>query len=235
MDEKRISGSYLIISEDKSDSLYPMYFGVYCAVFALRFLMESEKGDEKWSEFRDKMLQGSAHLMGLLVWRSQREEEANVAKAGLVEKLETAEEEIEELKEMRHEDAKANEKVVSIFASQEQGWLMERKKLRLQIGALMNELRVLEKKKDEEIAGLNNKLNEMEISMESKDKMIEEMELKVKELEEKAIKFESAAQELRESSKREVQEHSTELWKHKTAFVEIVSNQRQLESEMGRA
>ncbi|GMI71918.1 hypothetical protein HRI_000861100 [Hibiscus trionum] len=65
MDEKRVSGSYLIISEDKSDSLYPMCFGVSCAFFALRFLVGSEKGDEKWSEFRDEMLQGSAHLMGV--------------------------------------------------------------------------------------------------------------------------------------------------------------------------
>ncbi|KAK8690429.1 hypothetical protein V6N13_073962 [Hibiscus sabdariffa] len=235
MDEKRISGSYLIISEDESDSLYPMYFGVSCAFFALRFLIGPGKGDEKLSEFRDKMLQGSAHLLGLLVWRTQREEAANVAKAELLRKLETAEREIEELKQMRHEDAKANEKVVSIFASQEQGWLIERKKLRLQIGALINELRVLEKKKDGEIADLNNKLNEMETSVESKDKIIEEMKLKVKELEEKAIKFESVAQELRETLKREAHEHSTELWKHKTAFIEIVSNQRQVEAEMGRA
>ncbi|KAE8676183.1 Ribonuclease P protein subunit P38-related isoform 2 [Hibiscus syriacus] len=236
MDEKRISGSYLIISEDKSDGLYPMYFGVSCAFFALRFLIGSEKGDEKWCEFREKMVQGSAHLLGLLVlWRTQREEEANVAKAQLLQKLQIVEKEIEELRQMRHEDAKANEKVVSIFASQEQGWLIERKKLRLQIGALMNELSVLGKKKEEEIAGLNHKLNETELSVESKNKMIEEMELKVKELEENAIKFESVAQELRESSKREAQEHSTELWKHKTAFIEIVSNQRQLEAEMGRA
>ncbi|GMI94560.1 hypothetical protein HRI_003125300 [Hibiscus trionum] len=69
MDEKRVSGSYLIISEDKSDSLYPMCFGVSCAFFALGFLAGSEKGDEKWSEFRDEMLQGSAHLMGFLVRR----------------------------------------------------------------------------------------------------------------------------------------------------------------------
>ncbi|GMJ13606.1 hypothetical protein like AT5G53020 [Hibiscus trionum] len=235
MDEKRISGSYLIISEDESDSLYPMYFGVSCAFFALRFLLGPEEGDRKWSEFRDTMLQGSAHLLGLLLWRIQREEAANVGKAELLRKLETAEREIEELKQMRHEDAKANEKVVCIFASQEQGWLIERKKLRLQIGVLVNELRALEKKKDEEIADLNNRLNEMEISVDSKDKMIEEMELKVKELEEKAIKFESVAQELRETLKRDAQEHSTELWKHKTAFIELVSNQRQVEAEMGRA
>ncbi|KAE8719708.1 Ribonuclease P protein subunit P38-related isoform 2 [Hibiscus syriacus] len=235
MDEKRISGSYLIISEDKSDSLYPMYFGVSCAVFALRFLIGSEEGDEKWCEFRDKMLQGSAHLLGLLLWRIQREEEADVAKAQLLQKLQIAEKEIEELKQMRHEDAKANEKVVSIFSSQEQGWLIERKKLRLQIGALINDLRVLGEKKNEEIAGLNDKLNETEVAVESKSRMIGEIEMNVKELEEKAIKFESVAQELRESSKREAQEHSTELWKHKTAFIEIVSNQRQLEAEMGRA
>ncbi|XWS50340.1 hypothetical protein CRYUN_Cryun12cG0079800 [Craigia yunnanensis] len=234
MDEKRIAGSYLIISEEKSDSLYPMYFGVSCAFFALGLLTGPEKEDEKWSELRDKMLQGSAQLLGLLVWRIQREE-ANLAKCELLQKLETAEKEIEELKKRRHEDAKANEKVVGIFASQEQGWLIERKKLRQQIGALINELRVLEKKKDEEIADLNIKLNEMELLVESKDKIIEEMEQKGKELEEKVMKFESVAEELRETARREAQEHSTELWKHKTAFIEIVSNQRQIEAEMGRA
>ncbi|XVF10085.1 hypothetical protein REPUB_Repub07fG0152800 [Reevesia pubescens] len=234
MDEKSISGSYLIISEEKSDSLYPMYFGVSCAFFALRLLTGPEKEDEKWSELRDKMLQGSAQLLGLLVWRIQREE-ANLAKCELLQKLETAEKEIEELKKVRHEDAKANEKVVSIFASQEQGWLIERKKLRQQIGALISELRLLVKKKDEEIADLNKKLNEMELLVESKDKIIDEMEQKRKELEEKVMKFESVAEELRETAKREAQEHSTELWKHKTAFIEIVSNQRQLEAEMGRA
>ncbi|XP_022737408.1 myosin heavy chain, muscle-like [Durio zibethinus] len=234
MDEKRISGSYLIISEEKSDSLYPMYFGVSCAFFALRLLTGPEKEDEKWSELRDKMLQGSAQLLGLLVWRIQREE-ANLAKCELLQKLETAEKEIEELKKRRHEDAKANEKVVGIFASQEQGWLIERKKLRQQIGALINELRAFAKKKDEEIADLNKQLNEMELLVESKDKIIEEMEQKGKELEEKVIKFEIVADELRETARLEAQEHSTELWKHKTAFFEIVSNQRQLEAEMGRA
>ncbi|XVE58354.1 hypothetical protein DITRI_Ditri04bG0163300 [Diplodiscus trichospermus] len=234
MDEKNISGSYLIISEEKSDSLYPMYFGVSCAFFALRLLTGPEKEDERWSELRDKMLQGSAQLLGLLVWRIQREE-ANIAKCELLQKLKTAEKEIEELKKRRHEDAKANEKVVGIFASQEQGWLIERKKLRQQIGALVNEWKVLEKKKDDEIADLNKKLNEIELLLESRDKIIEEMEQKGKDLEEKVMKFESVAEELRETAKREAQEHSAELWKHKTAFIEIVSNQRQLEAEMGRA
>ncbi|XWS48579.1 hypothetical protein CRYUN_Cryun13aG0088800 [Craigia yunnanensis] len=162
------------------------------------------------------MLQGSARLLGLLVWRIQREE-ANLAKCELLQKLEAAEKGIEELKKRRHEDAKANEKVVGIFVSREQGWLIERKKLGQQIGALINELGVLEKTKDEEIADLN----EMELLLESKDKIIEEMEQKGKELEEKVMKFESVSEELRETAKHEAQEHSTELWKHKTPFLRL--------------
>ncbi|PPR84553.1 hypothetical protein GOBAR_AA36162 [Gossypium barbadense] len=183
MDEKGISGSYPIFSEDKKDSLYPMYIGVSCAFFALRLLTGPEKEDEKWSESRDKMLHGSAQLLGLLIWRIQREE-ANEAQCELLRKLEIAKIEIEELKKRRHEDAKANEKVMVV---------------------------------------------------ESKDKVIEEMEQKGKELEEKVMEFESIAEELKEAAKWEAQEHSNELWKHKTAFIEIVSNQRRLEAEMGRA
>ena len=39
---------------------------------------------------------------------------------------------------------------------------------------------------------------------------------------------------MRESTKREAQEHSSELRKHKTAVIELVSSQRQHEAEMGR-
>ncbi|KAJ0081863.1 hypothetical protein Patl1_11382 [Pistacia atlantica] len=94
------------------------------------------------------MLQGSAQLLGLLVWRVQREGAVG-DKCEVLNKLETAEKEIAELRKLRSEDAKANEKVVSIFATQEQTWFNERKKLQQHIGALINELRVFEKKKDE--------------------------------------------------------------------------------------
>lgn len=234
MDEKAISDSSSLISEEKNDGLYPMYFGVSCAFFALRILSRTEVEHEKWSEIREGMLQGSAQLLGLLVWRVQKEE-ANGGKCELLKKLEIAEREVEELKKRRREDAKANEKVVSIFAAQEQSWFGERKKLRQQIGALLNEFRVLEKKNDEDISELNEKLHEMELSIQSKDKVLEEEEQKRKELEDNLKKAETVADELREAAKREAKEHSSELWKHKTAFIEIVSNQRQLEAEMGRA
>ncbi|GLU12033.1 hypothetical protein SLE2022_287420 [Rubroshorea leprosula] len=234
MDVNGVSGSCLIVSKEKTDCLYPMYFGASCAFFALRLLKGPEKEDEKWSELREKMLQGSAQLLGLLVWRIQREGETE-AKCQLLQKLKAAEKEIEELKKRRHEDAKANEKVVGIYASQEQCWLNERRNLRQQIGALINELRVLEKNRDESIAELDKKFQEMELLVQSKDKVIEESEQKRKELEEKLMKYESAAEELRETVKREAQEHSNEIWKHKSAFIELVSNQRRLEAEMGRA
>ncbi|XP_037496659.1 interaptin isoform X2 [Jatropha curcas] len=232
MDEKRFS--YLIVSEGKSESLYPMYFGVSCAFFALKVISRIDKEEERWSGLCDKMLKGSAQLLGMLVWRIQREA-ANSGHFDLLHKLEIAEKGIKELKQIRHEDAKANEKVVGIFASQEQSWFLERKKLRQQIGALMNEIRVLHKRKEEDILKINHKLKEKEILVESKDKALEEEEHKRRELEEKLTKAENVADQLRETAKREAQEYSTDLWKHKTAFLELVSNQRQLEAELGRA
>lgn len=229
MGSSKMSGSYLIVSEEKSDSLFPVYFGVSCAVFALKLL----KGPEKEDEIRDKMLRGSAQLLGLLVWRIQKV--SMEEKFQLVRKVETAEKEIEELRKRRHEDAKANEKVVGIFASQEQCWLNERKRLRHQIAALMNKLRGVEKEKEESVAELDEKMHEMELVLQSKDKAIEEAEEKMKELEELVKKSERECEETREMAKKEAREHSTELWKHKTSFIELVSNQRRLEAELGRS
>lgn len=229
-----VPSSCATLSEDKPDSLCPFYFGVSCAFFALRLLANPDVEDERWSYMRKKMLQGSAQLLGLLVWRVQRKG-ADVQMHDLLLKLDNAEREKEELKRIRREDAKANEKVVCIFAAQEQSWFSERKKLRLQIGALMNELRVVEKKNGETISELNDKLKDVELLVQSKDKAFKEEEHKRKELEEKLTEAKAAAEESRENAKRESQEHSSEIWKHKTAFIELVSNQRQLEAEMGRA
>ncbi|XP_057993925.1 uncharacterized protein LOC110655311 isoform X2 [Hevea brasiliensis] len=234
MDEKGVSSSHLTVSEEKSDSFYPMYFGVSCAFFALKVLSRPDREEERWSELCDKMLQGSAQLLGLLVWRIQREGE-NSEGYKLLHELGAAKKEIKKLNQMRRDDAKANEKVVSIFASQEQGWLIERKKLRQHAGTLMNELRVLQKSEEEAISEINDKLKEMELLVQEKDKALEEKEHKRKELEEKFTKAENSAEELRETAKREAQEYSTDLWKHKTAFLELASNQQQLEAELGRA
>ncbi|CAI0397457.1 unnamed protein product [Linum tenue] len=152
----------------------------------------------------------------------------------LLSKLKTAEMEIEELKQMRKEDGKANEKVVGIFASQEQTWFIERKKLRLHIGTLMNQLEFFQKEKEQVISEFHYKIGGMEGLLQAKDKALEEEENKRKELDEKLTRAANSVEELRESMRREAQEHSADLWKHKTAFLELVSNQRQVEAEMGR-
>ena len=85
------------------------------------------------------MQQGSAQLLGLLVWKVQREG-AREGKCELLYNLETAERETEELKKLRREDARAAKKVVSIFATKEQSWLKERKIFQQQIGALLKEI-----------------------------------------------------------------------------------------------
>ena len=95
-------------------------------------------GDEKQCcEMKNKMM-----LFALLIRRIFDEEKGN-----LLQRLEDANSEITELKKLRNQDAKANEKVISIIASQKQNWLKEKYRLRLQVEALMRELRNMEKRK----------------------------------------------------------------------------------------
>lgn len=182
-------------------------------------------GEEKRCEMRNKMM-----LFGLLIRRIFDEE-----KGKLLQRLEDANTEITELKRVRNEDAKANEKVVSIIASQKQNWLKERYKLRLQIEALMKELRNMEKRRRKSLSELQERLKEKEGLVQSKDKALEEEKRKCAELEEKLVKKDKEIQQVRETQERDMQEHSSELWKQKKTFLELASSQRQLEAELTRA
>lgn len=207
MGENGISGLDTTMWNKKNDDMYPLCFGVSCAFFALQILSRPHVEVERWSRIRDNMLLGSSHLLGLIVWKVQREDQNGMRR------------EIEKLKRIRREDGRANEKVVSIFAAQEQDWLKERKKLRQLIGALMNELRVSEKRKEESESELNKKLKEMEVLAESRDKALKEEEQKRKEIEEKMMKAEKEAEELRQNAKQ------------KTAFIDKALKQKE-ESEL---
>lgn len=169
-------------------------------------------------------------LFGLLIRRIFDEE-----KGKLLQRLEDANSEITELKKLRNQDAKANEKVVSIIASQKQNWLKEKYRLRLQVEALMRELRNMEKRKRQSLTELQERLKEKDGLVQSKDKETEEEKRKCQELEEKLVKAEKEVQELREMKERDVQEHSSELWRQKKTFLELASSQRQLEAELSRA
>ncbi|CAN6860908.1 unnamed protein product [Brassica oleracea] len=183
-------------------------------------------GDEKQCcEMKNKMM-----LFALLIRRIFDEEKGN-----LLQRLEDANSEITELKKLRNQDAKANEKVVSIIASQKQNWLKEKYRLRLQVEALMRELRNMEKRKRTSLSELQERLKEKDGLVQSKDKEIEEEKLKRQEVEEKLVKSEKEVQELREIKERDVKEHSSELWRQKKTFLELASSQRQLEAELSRA
>lgn len=236
MEEKGVSKSCGFVFKARDDSLSAVYIGISCALFALEKFSSQTMDNEKCLESRDKMLYGSAHLLGLLVWSRVQEggQAKDIEKHELICKLEAAEREIMDLKKARSEDAKANAKVASIYAAQEQSWFAERRKLRHQVASLLNDLRILDKRKNEAMSELNKKLGEMEVLVKSKEKVLEEEERKRKELEEKVKSTETVLEELRETNKTKAQDHSSELLKHKTAFIELVSNQRQLEAELGR-
>jgi hypothetical protein len=63
-----------------------------------------------------------------------------IDKTNLLQKIADAKMDVAEMKRRREEDAKANEKVVQIYASQEQNWRSESKKLRHEIDLLRNDL-----------------------------------------------------------------------------------------------
>ncbi|KAJ0986135.1 hypothetical protein J5N97_004491 [Dioscorea zingiberensis] len=202
---------------------YPIYFGIACAFAALRLVGMEGLGWEHrgWCHVSELMLRGSAQLLGLLVERAQRKVGA------LEEKIRQAENEVREMKLRRSEDAKANEKVVAIFATHEQSWIAERKRLGLQIQSMARELRAAEGR-------IKEAVEERERVIRVKDEELDGELKKRRELEERVKMAEEVAEELGERVKKEAEEHSAELWKHKTAFMELVSDQRQLEAEMGR-
>lgn len=215
-----------------ASSLCPVYFGTSCAFMALH-LLSRRTGPDLDSAQRchlgEMLLQGSARLLGLLVWKLQRGKEA------LEESLRAAESEVAELKKLRAEDARANEKVAGIFASREQSWIAEKKQLKLETQALLSRFRTLESQKEEAISDSNGRIEEKDRVIRSKEDALEEEIRKTTELEEKLCEAQEAAEESRERARKEAQDHAAELRRHKTAFAELVSNHRQLEAEMGRA
>ncbi|KAL6615120.1 hypothetical protein ACP70R_037390 [Stipagrostis hirtigluma subsp. patula] len=155
--------------------------------------------------------------------------------AALREKVAELERQVEELRRRRAEDARANEKVAGIFASHEQRWFSERKALRRQVHAVVAAARAREAKREEEAAELRRQLEEQRRAAGIKDGAMEQEARRRDAAEEKARAAEQAAEELRERGRKDAAEHAAELRKHKAAFVELASAQRQLEADLARA
>ncbi|CAL4963233.1 unnamed protein product [Urochloa decumbens] len=143
----------------------------------------------------------------------------------LREKLAALERDAEELRLRRAEDARANEKVAGIFASHEQRWLAERKSLRRQVHAVVSAARARDAKREAEAAEMARRLEEQQRDTAA----AMEQEIQRREAAERA------AEEVRERAAKEAALHAAELRKHKAAFVELASAQRQLEADLSRA
>lgn len=153
----------------------------------------------------------------------------------LREKVATLERQVEELRLRRTEDARANEKVAGIFASHEQRWFAERKSLRRQVHAVVAAASAREAKREEEAAEFRRQLEEQLDAAALKDKALEQEIQRREGAEGRLRAAEQAAEELRERAGKEALEHAAELRKHKAAFVELASSQRQLEADLARA
>ncbi|KAK8934036.1 hypothetical protein KSP39_PZI015717 [Platanthera zijinensis] len=219
MEEEKLS---TLAGEMNTGGAYPMFFGVSCAFIALQFLSamdcgaNAELGYQK-SCFAEIMLRGSAQLLGVLFEKAQRIHE------DLREKERMALSEVMELKRIRADDARANEKVMSIFSTREQSWQAEIRRLLNQIRSLSGEL-----------SSAKSNIEEIVSDMKVKDDFLEEQGKKMAVLEEKLLSSEREVEELRERANKEDSNHMLELRRHKAAFTELVSDQRRLEGETAR-
>ncbi|XP_024394607.1 uncharacterized protein [Physcomitrium patens] len=163
---KNIMGKYLDLQEEEPWPLLAEYFGVALAFAALGALIRGANGNRVNAGEKDShpkmqkmvlqnMLKGSMERLQNLARNAQNlqdrltesteagenhRKECNLEKASVLQKLATAEEEVRKLKRRRAEDAKANEKVVRIYANREHGWKAERKKLCHEIDILRKSL-----------------------------------------------------------------------------------------------
>ena len=220
-DEKEDGQGSVWAEEEKfrdGSSLYPMYFGISSSFLSLHLL--SSAADESVIEktrrghLAEMLLRGSASLLGLLFWRAQKPAEKMIAA------VRKAESEVARMKILRMEDAKANDKVMGMLADREQRWISDKRKLKLQIKALMNQFRVLEVDKSLRMAAMEEKVRKMEkremdmMGMEEREKMklkeIEEREM-LTEVEEKREKMMKEIEGEREKMMREIEEREKQM------------------------
>ncbi|TVU34094.1 hypothetical protein EJB05_15921, partial [Eragrostis curvula] len=153
----------------------------------------------------------------------------------LREKAAELERKVEELRRLRAEDARANEKVAGIFASHEQRWLAERNALRRQVHAVVAAARAREAKREEDAAALRREADEQRRAAEDSGEALAREAARREGAEERLREAERDADELRERARRDGADHAAELRRHKAAFVELASAQRQMEADLARA
>lgn len=165
---KNLMSKYLDLHEEEPWPLLAEYFGVALAFAALGALIRGSNGSRTKEDVKDStgsplpqrtalqtMLKGAMERLQYLAQNAQGLQERllesteakekvmddwDQEKIKFLQKIADSEEEVRDLKKRREEDAKANEKVVRIYANREHGWKIEKKKLRHEIDMLRKDL-----------------------------------------------------------------------------------------------
>ena len=165
---KDLMSKYLGLHEEEPWPLLAEYFGVALAFAALGALIRGATGARVKEDVKDStgnpipqrtalqtMLKGAMERLQYLAQNAQDLQQRLLEftegkekdwidweqeKIKFLQRIADAEEEVTELKKRRGEDAKANEKVVRIYANREHGWKIEKKKLRHEIDMLRKDL-----------------------------------------------------------------------------------------------
>ncbi|KAJ7551735.1 hypothetical protein O6H91_06G026600 [Diphasiastrum complanatum] len=170
-------------------------------------------------------------------------------KMELLSKLAQAESHVEELKRMRVEDAKANEKVVTMFAIQEQCWKNERKRLRHEnevfkkrVEILLDKIRVnfhergsncLEcKQKERSIVNLKEKLTEKDFLLITTMEEAKAEQLEKNELAGKLAVAEMLAEYVQEKLDNQLKEHDECLVNYGMEMSALISKQKELKADL---
>ena len=118
-------------------------------------------------------------------------------------RCEEAESEVARMKILRMEDAKANDMVMGMLADREQRWISDKRKLKLQIKALMNQLRVLEVDRSLRMAAMEEKVRKMEKRVMDMTGTKERGKMKLREIKEREMLRE--VEEKREKMMKEIE------------------------------
>ncbi|KAJ7536002.1 hypothetical protein O6H91_12G053200 [Diphasiastrum complanatum] len=179
-------------------------------------------------------------------------EERQSEKSKVLQQLVEAKADVAEMKKRRAEDAKANAKVVAIFATQEHGWKIERKKLIQESELLKKQIDILHKqlesrapegklicknckKRDTCIVNLKEQLGEKELEL-----MVTIEEAKAEQIEKnevinKLALAEVLSADLQERLAKEAEERESDFQKDQVLIIELRSKQQWMEKELQEA
>ncbi|KAJ7536155.1 hypothetical protein O6H91_12G058300 [Diphasiastrum complanatum] len=273
---KNLMVKYFAMKEEKSYPLLGEYLNVGLAFAALGLLIrrENEKNVESGVQLKptlqrialETILRRAMSKLQFLAFKAQFMQEKAMEKSSsdaigkkveewqseknkLLQQVSEAKADVAEMKKRRAEDAKANAKVVTIFATQEHGWKIERNKLIQEIELCKKQMDILQrqledrtpearsvckncKKRHNCIVNLKEQLGEKELEVLATIEEAKVEQIEKNELVHKLALAEVVTADLRERLEKEVKEHESDFHKYQELIIELRTKQQQVEKEL---